>query len=210
VADLITVGDLTARATLSAEQLNRAPALIADASALARLESGNTFETVDNDVIVLRANAGKLVLPNPPITAVTQVKAIGLPPIGDLVLPAGTWAFDKIDTITLQSWSWVINLPADWLDDAAGTGSFEITYSHGYATVPPEIIGTVARMVLRCVTSPSIADGVTGENIGQYGYQMSQQGGTSGSGVIVTAADRAVLRNPKFRRRSRTIETPVG
>lgn len=206
MADLITPADLTDRATLNAAQLARAAALIADASALARLEAKNDFDLVTDDTIVLRTNAGKLVLPNPPIVSIGSVVGLG---DTNFQLPAGTWQFDGIDTIHLLGHSWVINLPEEWAGDWAGQ-TYRVTYTHGYDVVPPEIVATIARMVLRCLASPSQAEGVTGEQIGQYSYQMSQAMGSSGSGVFVSAADRAIFRHPKFRRSTRTVETPIG
>jgi hypothetical protein len=210
VADLITVPDLTARlGPLTAEQTARAPALIGDASALARLESGQQFSVVTGDVVVLRINGNKLQLPGKPVLTVTSVVAIGIPPSGDLTLPPGTWVFDGIDKIIVGlDTGWVINFPEDWQEGC--TGSYRVTYDHGWATVPPEIVATVAGMVARVLTAPSKVEGLTGENIGQYGYQMAQAGGNMGASVRVTAADRAVFRDPKFRRTTRTIETPIG
>ena len=47
-------------------------------------------------------NNGKVTLPARPVTKITSVHLVGVPtPGADLPLPAGSWAFDGIDTITL-------------------------------------------------------------------------------------------------------------
>jgi hypothetical protein len=129
-----------------------------------------------------------------------------------LTLPAGSWTFDGIDQIVLGSdaLAWVVNLPEGWWQDYGEVGTYRVTYSHAWgAEIPADVTAVVCNMVNRVLTSPSMAEGLTGENIGQYGYQMSQQMGAMGSGVRVTEADRAVLRAPKYRRGHATIETPV-
>jgi hypothetical protein len=213
VADLITILDIEARRgqALTPVESARVVALIADASALARFEAGQDFSLAVDDVAVLRRQGDKLLLPQWPVTGVKQVEVIGIPPVPNLVLPAaGAWAFDGIDAVLLYlQLGWIINLPADWVENPNGTGSYRVTYSHGWAPVPADIVAVVCNMVMRTLTSPSMAEGLTGENIGQYGYQMSQQAGAMGSGVRVTAADRAVLRNPKYRRTMATKETPI-
>jgi len=211
MADLITQTDVAARmGPLNASQLQRVDALIKDASALARLEAP-WLETTADDEVVLQVNNGKLTLPARPVTKITSVHLVGIPtPGADLPLPAGSWAFDGIDTITLSTdGGWMVNFPEAWWD-GDGPGTARVVYSHGFTVTPDEIVGVVANMVIRVLASPSLVEGLTGENIGQYGYQMSQSAGAAGAGVRVTQADRAVFRNPKFRRGYTTVQTPIG
>jgi hypothetical protein len=212
MADLIQRSDIVARiGTLNPAQDARVDALIADASALARSE-GPWLENVTNDVVVLQLNGNRLTLPSGPVTSITEVRLVGIPtPGGDLVIPNGYWALDGIDQIVLDqdAEGWIINMPEAWWVDYGAIGTYRVTYSHGFTTTPPEVVAVVCNMVNRVLTSPSMAEGLTGENIGQYGYQMSQQMGAMGSGVRITEADRSILRNPKFRRGLITIETPI-
>lgn len=208
MADLITQADVVARmGVLNASQLARVDALISDASGLARLEAP-WLESATNEAVVLQLNGDKLTLPSGPVQSITSVHQVANPT--DLLVPSMCWTFDGIDTITIATGGWaVVNMPEAWWAESA-SGTFRVVYSHGFTTVPPEIIGVVANMVIRVLASPSLVEGLTGENIGQYGYQMSQAAGAAGAGVRVTAADRQVLRSAKFRRTWATIETPMG
>lgn len=205
MADLIDQADVVARmGALNASQLARVDALIADASALAISEAPG-LGAVTNETLVLRLNGERLILPAP-VSAITSVHQVANPT--DLLVPSTCWTFDGIDTITLGLGSWaVINLPESWWDDDGSVGTYKVACSIGSATVPADVVAVVANMVIRVLTAPSMVEGLTGENIGQYGYQMSQQSGSPGAGVRLTQADRAVLR--RYRRTAQTVETPL-
>lgn len=211
MADLITLVDVTSRMpeALNAGQAARAPALIRDASALVRrFVPGLSSET--DVVVVLELNANRLTLPTLPVISVSSVVQIGFAtPLGDILIPPGAWRFNGIDQIILDEDAsrWIINLSEGWWGDDP-TATYRVTYSHGFATLPDDVIMVVANMVIRVLTSPSVVGGLTGENIGQYGYQMSQQQGTEGSGVRLTENDKIQL--GFLRRRSMSIETPIS
>ncbi len=208
MADLITQADITARmGALNPSQAARVDALIADASALIRSECPALADATD-EVVVLRSNAGKLRLPAVgSTTTVTSVELISWPT--DLLLPEGTWLFDGIDTIAVDvDAAWVVNFPEAWTDDD-GPGTYRVTYSHSWSATPADIVAVAANMVIRVLASPSMVEGLTGENIGQYGYQMSQAAGAAGAGVRITEADRRVLHQPKYRQVAGTVETPI-
>lgn len=210
MAALITQADVQNRMAdpMTPGQLARVESLITDASALViRYAPGLKTET--DVVVVLEVNANKLTLPTLPVVSVSSVVQIGFnTPTGDIVIPLGAWRFNGIDQIILDedAGNWIVNLSEGWYGEDP-TATYRVTYSHGFSVLPDDVIMVVANMVIRVLTSPSPVGGLTGENIGQYGYQMSQQQGTEGSGVRLTENDKSLL--GFLRRRSQTIETPV-
>lgn len=216
MAALATSADIVARiGALTASQAARVDALLDDASGLVRQECrfGDTgFETVADDVITLRSTGKVIVLPVRPVTAVSQVAAIGVPPVSDLVLPVGSWVWDGADKIELMpTLDWIINLPAAWSDFSwSGTASYQVTYSHGYSSVPAGIKTLVCNMVARTLTAPSISD-LVGEAIGggDYSWQAQQSVGAMGAGVRLTKGDRDWLERNGYIRTAGTSETPI-
>ncbi|MCP4959663.1 MAG: hypothetical protein GY925_10390 [Actinomycetia bacterium] len=195
---LATVADLEGRVgALTAAQLARAPALLSDASDLIRAETKLDFTLVEDEVATLRSNGNKITLPKRPVSAVSSVTAVGVPPTSNFLMPVGTWAWDQIDKIEIHSSiGWVINLPEVWAaNDWAGSGTYIIVYSHGEAIVPGEIVGLVCGMVNRTLTAPAISELVS-ESIGSgdYSWQAQQGTGAMGVGVRLTAGDRNMLK----------------
>ncbi|HWB37182.1 MAG TPA: hypothetical protein VHA75_14285 [Rugosimonospora sp.] len=200
---LASQDDLEARLgrDLTAAEETRADALLADASALVRAFTGQTFDLVVDDVVVLRAVGGTITLPQRPVTAVTKVEVIG----GSEALPDFTtsdWLFDDIDTIRVGEGSWIINVPEAWWDDDGYPGTYRVTYSHGYASAPPDVIAVVCGMVNRALTAPTMAGGVTSETIGSYSYRLDSAG--AGLAVAMSAEDRKVL--ARYRSTASTIK----
>ena len=194
---LAAVADLEQRLgrVLTDVEAQRAPALLTDASAKVRRYCRQTFETVVDDVVVLRAEDGEIRLQQRPVTAVTTVVAVGGNGIPDIQI--FNWFWDGIDIIRLGSGDYVINLPEVWWDDWGFPDTFRITYSHG-AGVPDEAIAVTCSMVLRTLTTPTLAGGIKSETIGHYNYQLDQAGG--GLTVTMTQAEKDELAD--FRRKA--------
>jgi len=155
-----------------------------------RSYAGRGFEHVDDDEQVLRVVGGKITLPRTPVTDVTRVVAVsGRDDVPDI--PIADWAWDGIDSIRIGEGTFVINLPAVWWDDDGYPGAYRVTYSHGYQQVPADVVAVVCGMVLRTLTAPTMAGGVTSETIGSYSYRLE----TPGAGLMVTLSqdDRRVL-----------------
>lgn len=190
---LASSADLEARLgrDLTAAEAARAAALLADASALVRSYTRQTFTLVEDDGAVLRAQGGEIRLPQRPVTAVASVVAIG----GSDAVPDVTvadWVWDGLDLIRVGAGCCVINLPEVWWDDEDGyPGTYRVTYSHGYATVPADVVRVVCGMALRTLTAPTMAGGVTSETVGPYSYRIDQPG--TGLAVALTAADKKDL-----------------
>lgn len=184
--------DLEARLgrELTPAEQERVEALLGDASALVRSYTGQTFAHVEDDVVVLRAVGGVIVLPQRPVTAVTRVEVIG----GSEALPDFTtsdWLFDGIDSIRIGDGGTIINLPEAWWDDDGYPGTYRVTYSHGYQQVPGDVVAVVCGMVNRTLTAPTMAGGVTSETIGSYSYRIESPG--MGLAVALSDEDRKIL-----------------
>lgn len=211
MADLIGTPDLEARLgrSLTSSEAARAPALMADASALIRRYTGQQFEVVADDVVTLRPVGVHLRLPQRPVTAVDQVVAAGCDPLPDLVLPVGSWCWDGIDLIELFPLSSHIflSLPEWWHDHGNTPDTYRVTYDHGAAEIPPDVVAVAAGVVLRVLSAPSQSEGMVSERIGQYFYQMQQGMGSVGLSVRLTADDKEQLR--RYRRTASTVALRV-
>ena len=183
MAALATIQDLEDRLgrPLTAEEAARAPALLDDASALIRAFTGQRFDLAASDEVVLRVQAGIVRLPQRPVIAVSAVVAIGGVGMPDITVVG--WVFDGVDQVRIGDGSAVINLPEVWRDDDDGyPGTYRVTYSHGYATSPADVVAVVCAMVLRTLTAPTAQGGITSETIGSYSYSLK----TADTGVAVS------------------------
>ena len=197
---------------LTPEQKRRAPALIGDAVALIEAWCGLALSERTSSV-TLRPNGSVLVLPFPPIQSVEAVRLVDS--LGNRsVLVSGGWVFDGVQRVRVDPAAarWVVNMPESVHE---GVSSYEVDYVHGYAdgSVSPALAAVrmvVANMVNRTVTAPSVVDGMVGETIGQYSYQLQQGRGGAGGGVSLSSADRLMLREMGLRPTSAgSVETPV-
>ena len=162
MAALASKNDLVARLgrDVTCEEDARIEALLADASALVRAYTGQSFEETAGAQVTLRAQGGLIRLPQRPVTAVTSVVAIGGNGAPDLTLT--DWWWDGLDLIRIGGGEYVINLPEKWWDSEDGyPGTFRVTYSHGYASPPADVVAVVCGMVLRTLTAPTSVGGVT-------------------------------------------------
>lgn len=185
---------------LTAAEEARAQALLADSSALVRAYTGQDFTRTDNETVVMRAQQGEIRLPKRPVLGVTAVIAVGAGGAPDL--PVTGWQWDGIDIVRTATDSPSINLPELWYEDEAEAypGTYRVTYSHGDATVPADVVAIVARMALRTMTAPTMAGGLTGETIGPYSYRTDGSG--VGTAVVMTDDDRKMLELAGYRRKS--------
>ena len=207
MAHLATKADLVPRLgrDITCEEDIRADALLADASALVRAYTGRDFTLTEDAQVTLRAHGGYIRLPQRPVTAVASVVAIGGNGAPDVTLT--DWWWDGIDLIRIGGGEYVINLPEQWWDDEDGyPGTFHVTYTHGDAAVPADVVAVVCGMVLRTLTAPTSVGGVTSETIGPYSYRLESAG--IGTAVSLTDAERAVL--ARYRRTTGMISVRVG
>ncbi|MFP3990655.1 hypothetical protein U9R90_24960 [Streptomyces sp. E11-3] len=193
MADLATVTDLENRLgrSLTADEAARAPALLADASALVREFTGQQLEAVAGDVIVLRPVGSLLRLPQRPVTAVTLVEAIA--PDGTSTAVLSGWSWDGRDKVDLTYTTYSVDFTSPAWRDRMAPDTYQVTYDHGYAVARPIVVATVCAMVLRTLLSPSMTAGMVAERIGAYNYQLQQGAGAAGATVTMTKADEKAL-----------------
>ena len=191
-SSLATPDDLAVRLgrDLTAAEAIRADVLLADASAKIRRFTRQDFTLVTDDERVLRGPGGEIRLTQRPVLNVTKVVALGGNGLPDVTL--SDWLWDGIDLIRIGTGNMVINLPEVWWDDDGYPGTYRVTYSHGYAQTPDDVVAVCCQMVLRTLTNPSLAGGVTGETIGPYSYRLDAAGG--GLVVAMTKADQDDLK----------------
>jgi hypothetical protein len=207
LAPLATVADLEDRVgTLTDAQRARADALLRDASAKIRSYTKQTFDRVLNDVIVLRPVGAHLRLPQRPVTAVDQVVALG-GTVSDLTLPLGSWQWDGIDLVELWplSTETFLGLPESW-GEGFGPDTYRVTYDHGYAVTPEDVVSVACSMVGRSLLSPSMVEGLRSETIGSYSYSLGGDGSV-GATVRMSDDDRNELKD--YRRTQSTIALKV-
>lgn len=196
LASFADLSDRLGRPLTAAEEA-RAQALLVDASAKVRSYTRQAFTRTDNETVVVRAQQGEIRLLQRPVINVTAVVAIGAGGAPDL--PVVGWQWDGLDIVRTCTDSPVINLPERWYDEdcEAYPDTYRVTYSHGDAQVPDAVVGVVARMVLRTLTAPTVAGGVTGETIGPYSYRTDGSG--VGTAVIMADEDRQELKDAGYR-----------
>ena len=202
MAALAVQGDIEARLgrSLTTAEEPRVEALLNDASALVRSYTRQAFVESTDDVVVLRVAGGQLTLPQRPVTAVTKVEVIG----GSEALPDFTladWLWDGIDTVRIGDGACVINLPEVWWDDDGYPGTFRVTYSHGYASVPEDIVAVVCAMVLRAYNNPQ---NLRSETVGSYSVTYAVPATGESLGINLTRYERQAL--DKYRRKATTIK----
>lgn len=194
---LATQTDLTARiGALTVAQAARADALLSDASDIIRAGLGQTISQVVDDQQVLTAAWGVIRLPQRPVTAVTSVALID----GATSITVTGWTWDGLDLIDLGR-ATTSTAP---VSDAQ---TFRVTYTHGYppGQIPGLLLSIVCGAAARTLTAPSLVDGLTGETIGQYSYQLQQGAGAAGTAVRITQAEWDLLARAGFKRRSATV-----
>lgn len=208
MAALATQADVEARLgrPLTEDEAARADALLSDASELVRAHTGQQFDAVTGDAIVLRPVGVLLRLPQRPVTGVTSVHAVARD--GQATVELTGWVWDGRDKVSLScATPSGADAPSWW--SGWGPDTYRVVYDHGYDPVPPIVVATVANMVLRTLLSPSMATGMVSERIGAYNYQLQQGSGSSGAAATLTAADeRALARYGP--RRAGTIQVEAG
>jgi YD repeat-containing protein len=172
---LATTDDLLARlSTPIGDRVERAALLLTDASAAVRNYTGQQFTAGTTTTILSRPRNGIVRLPQRPVTAVTSV----VDPNGNPV--AYTWdgATDRINTASnvLDSWSfepWHLPL-----------SSITVTYDHGYAEIPDDLIGVVCQITGRALGRPVEEAGVTQESIAGYSYSVGTAAASGPYGML--------------------------
>lgn len=178
---LASVADLEARLgrTLTGEEATRAAALLVDASAAARSYTGQQF-IEDETTVRLKVSRGKVRLPQAPATGVTTVEDTDENPV------TFTWLMGQTVEVSTQ-------VPDGWAFEpySQGLQVVDVTYSHGYETVPDDVIAVVCQIAGRALGATAESSGVQSETIRTYSYSL---GGAAASGPVgMLAGERAIL-----------------
>lgn len=186
LADLADVEDRLGRDLDTSEQA-RAAALLRDASTVARSYCRRDF-TQGTTTARYRPRGRKVLLPQRPVLAVTAVAGVQAFGTTEVVTPMALWSWVGGHEIFLGDQTLVINGPTlDWSDTNVWV---QVTYDHGFAEVPDDIVTVVANMVVRNMTVPS-GGLIDSETIGPYTTRYS--GFTSAGPLGLSEADRVLL-----------------
>jgi hypothetical protein len=177
---LATVTDLEDRLgrALDAVEVVRANALLEDASATVRAYTGQQFGAATSTVR-LQVRGGKVRLPQRPVTAVTGIDnmsgaAVEFTWYAGQTISLGTEAINSWELEPIGEQAWV-----------------DVTYTHGQADVPADIVGVVCQMVGRALGTPADQTGYSSESIGTYSYSVGAATAAGAAGLMND--ERAVL-----------------
>lgn len=170
---------------LTADEQARVGFLLDRASQKIRAWSRLEFTQQLGDVKVLRIVKSTIRLPQRPVTAVSKVQLIGFDGVLRYPVP---FQWDGLDKILFYADYQVLNLPEILLN--ANTTTAEVTYDHGYATIPDDVVDKTVELVIRCLMAP-LAPGVQSVQTGPMGYRIA-----AGYGAlpVLTADDQADLK----------------
>lgn len=185
--------------SLAPQEQARITALLIDVSAAVRNRSGQKFSRLQSTVR-LRAIDGKLRLIQKPVISVDQLEVVNWDGTTTPYTP-GVWWFDGIDTIagvTLES-TVIVNSPAIWADRIM-PAAFQVTYTHGDAEVPDDILALVCSVTLRALGAAA-PSGMVSETVGQYSYRLDP---TAVGGSIGFLDDEIKLMR-RYKKAARTV-----
>jgi hypothetical protein len=175
---LATLQQLQARLTTDITDTYRASQLLDDASAAIRSYAGQDF-TQATTVDRFKVKRGKVKLSQRPVTAVSAVEDVN----GNSVL--FEWLHGDVVKIqpNLDSFSFV-----PWKE---GVEYVDVTYTHGYAAVPDDIVMVVCQVAGRAYGTSPDASALSSESIGSY--SMSTGGAAASGAAGLLAGERAIL-----------------
>ena len=192
MADFTSVADIAAflQVDIATDvQIAAAERAVAEATAAIRNYCNQYLELVEDEVIVLdSAGGGRLFLPELPVVGIDEVVEDGT-----------TLTVD--DDYKLGQYGILHRIGAKW---ARGIQIIQVTYDHGYATLPDDIVAIATRAASRAYQSGLRADdddgvmGVQSKRLGDFGVAYaSEQGGGTGEGVMGASAARLLLLSEK-------------
>ena len=161
---------------------------ILEASAAIQNYCHQTIEAVENDVesyMFVRGN--RLFLPELPVTEVSEVEEDG-----EVLTETDDYLLDKHGVLHRVGGNW-----------AGGSALIMVTYSHGYATLPDDLVGVATRMAARAyqaglrAASLNGVPGVSSTTLGDYSVSFSGEGGAQSDGVMGASAAPILLRSEK-------------
>lgn len=181
------------RAFVGSEEA-RVEALLDDASASVRAYTGQHFELVENDEIRLQVRRGIVTLPQRPVVAVTSVADVDAVDV--------TYQWDAGDRLNLN----VTPLNAWEIEPRRNRVTYvDVVYTHGYETIPEDIVRIVCNMALRAFGVPAESSGLQQESIAGYSYAVGSAAAAGAGGML--PSERADL--DKYRRQFGTMRVAL-
>ena len=194
MADFCTVADLEALLQIEiteAAQVASAARAIREATAAIRNYCHQHLELVTNETITLDSGPGtlcsgtRLFLPELPVQSVAEVVE------DDEVLTPD-------DDYKLGQWGILHRVGRNW---AAGVQLIEVTYSHGHATLPDDVIAVCARAAARAFQAGlKSADtggvpGISATSLGDYSVSYAEP--AAAEGLLGASGSRMLLMSEK-------------
>lgn len=171
-----------------ADEIAACETALTDASAAIRNYTKQYIELVSDDDIVLDVRGGlRIYLPELPVVSVSTVIEDGTTLTADDDYKLGQFGIlHRLD----QVWAWGIQI-------------LEIIYSHGYATIPDDIIAVCVRAAsrryqagLKAAEDEAVL-GVESKSLGDYSVSYGSEGGSAGDGIMGASAARMLLLSEK-------------
>lgn len=187
-----TVADIESllQVTIHTDATKNAAAVraIAEATEAIKNYTHQALEMVEDDEITLDCAGGnRIFLPELPVTSVSEVIEDG-----------DTLTVD--DDYKLGQHGILYRVDDDW---ATGVQIVTITYTHGYDSIPDDIVAVCTRAASRIfqagLTAAELAAllGVTGMTLGDYSVQFGGAGGSSSEGTMGASGARMLLMSEK-------------
>ena len=190
--DLATTDDLEVRLgrALTSEETTKAEGLLADTSANVRGYTGQSF-TEETTTQRVKIRNGFVLLPQRPVTAVDTVENTS----GTAV--SFTW--DGLERVYVPA---QVPDSFSWEPYRAPLSLVDVTYTHGYETVPADIVGVVCGVTLRALGQDPMDGGTTQESIDGYSFSRGTTGAAGGFGLLPD--ERVVL--DRYRRQFGSVQ----
>ena len=153
----------------------KALAQLSRASDAVRRYTGQQFTRVENDAVVLPVDRGQIVLPQYPADKPTLIEYAD----GSGVIGAASWWWGGVGIVDLTLPSWVANGPA-WSSQRRAE-ALRVTYSHGYAEIPGDVVGIVVGMVARVLAVPGLMPGLREGAVDDFRFVL---GGSLTTGAV--------------------------
>jgi hypothetical protein len=169
--------------------LASAEAAIAEATAAIKEYCRQALEAVTDDEVVLDGNGATcILLPELPVTSVDSVQLDGEALVVDSDYKVGRHG--RLHRTNGAVWT-------------AGVQNVEVTYSHGYDTLPYIIVSVASRAAARRYQAGlraaelSGVPGVAALSLGDYSVSFGTEAGRGGDGVLGVSAAPILLRSEK-------------
>lgn len=179
LAPLATVADLSARG-IDVSNHALIDALLNAASEAIRDAAGSPISEVTSTVVLDGVQGFRLALPSSPVTSVTAVSVDG-EAVTDYTVHGG-----------------ILRRSAGWGPGCYGTAPdpVEVTYTHGYAEVPADIVNLVCMFVAAGLAEAAdgARAGITNEKIDDYSVGYAQGSEAVASAMEIPERTRRMLR----------------